>query len=273
MSYGALSKLAQFGRGNDTMMAHVTPGEVMVPPELLMQDPRLRRALARAFISRGVDPREFMAGATRGTNPVTGLNEYGWFDKIIKKVTNSILPTVGSIVGGAAGQYLGVGAALGSGVGAGLGSLASGDDPIAAALTGVGSYAGAEFLGPELGLEGDFLGAAAGSQAGGALGAFGANVLSNLAFAPEKTDIGGLKVPQYNLPNTPLPGQINTQNPNGQQQSNNPAQPTGPGVNQLQPIKFLEQVKNRDTGEMEYTYVTPFGSSLVNEDAWNVYRI
>jgi hypothetical protein len=266
--YGALVQTASFGRGNDSMMAHVTPGEVMLPPELLAQEPGLMQALATVFAKHGRNPAEFTVGATEGTNPVTGLPEYGWFDKVIKSIKNSIVPTVASVVGGAAGNYLGIGSAIGSGIGAGLGSYATGNDAISAALTGVGSWAGAEYLGPELGLSGDFLGASAGSQAGGALGAFGAGVLSNMAFAPEETDMAGLEVPQYQLPNTPLPNPINTQNPGQQQQTPGPV--VGNGGSTMQPITYLTQVKNRDTGEMEYVNISPFGSSLVNSNNWNV---
>jgi hypothetical protein len=270
MSYAALAKnaYAQYGRGSDTEMVHATPGEVMLPPEFQAQNPEVMARLAKAISDMGLDPNDFVVGNDTDPNPWTGLEEHGWFKKIIKSITKNILPTIGSVVGGAVAGPLGIGASIGSGLGAGLGSFASSKDPLTAALTGLGAYAGAEFLGPELGLDGSFLGASAGSQAGGALGAFGASALSNLAFSGGSEKGMSIDVPGSNLPAANKPPALNTG-----QTPNTPLPTTGSGVSQLSPIKYLDVVKNRDTGQDEYIYVSPFGSSLAYAGNGSVFRI
>lgn len=271
MSYASLSKnaFADLGRGGDNQLIHATPGEVMLPPEFQAMNPDIMAKLTRAIQQMGMDPTDFVVGNDTDPNPYTGLEEHGFWKKLKKALGKSILPTVGSVIGGAAGQYLGIGASLGSGLGAGLGSYAGSGDALNAALSGVGAYAGSEFLGPELGLTGSFLGASAGSQAGGAIGAFGASMLGNAFFSPESGDSGmSIDAPSANLPAAATVPAINTTTT-----TNTPLPSTGSGVSSLSPIKYLDMVKNRDTGQYEYAYISPFGSSLAYANDGNVFRI
>ena len=48
--------LAQEGRGTDSVVGHLTPGEVVVPKELL-NNTRLREELTKAFEEAGLDPK------------------------------------------------------------------------------------------------------------------------------------------------------------------------------------------------------------------------
>ena len=48
--------MAQYGRNGDTMMAHVAPGEMVVPPEVLQRSPEVARGLGMAFADAGADP-------------------------------------------------------------------------------------------------------------------------------------------------------------------------------------------------------------------------
>lgn len=50
--------LALQGRRGDTAIAHVTPGEVVVPLSVLTSD--LRRELAQAVRNAGIDPRSLV---------------------------------------------------------------------------------------------------------------------------------------------------------------------------------------------------------------------
>ena len=48
--------MAQYGRNGDTMMAHVAPGEMVVPQEVLQSNPQVARGLGMAFADAGADP-------------------------------------------------------------------------------------------------------------------------------------------------------------------------------------------------------------------------
>ena len=151
-----IQDLAQHGRGNDTMMAHVTPGEMMVPPEMMQRHPDLQKHLYQAYVDEGMDPRQFKVGSgITSLNPTTGKAEFGFFKKLFKAAA----PVVGYAMGGAAGAAIGgalAGASDGGGWKGGLtgaaigyigGSLAQGGafgDTIAGysggGIGGVGSY-------------------------------------------------------------------------------------------------------------------------------------
>ena len=69
--------LAAQGRGMDTMVAHVAPGEVVLPQEVL-EDDAFTDILDSKLASLGYDPEERIVGAGLGpVNPQTGLPEYG----------------------------------------------------------------------------------------------------------------------------------------------------------------------------------------------------
>ena len=130
-----IQDLAQHGRGNDTMIAHVTPGEMMVPPEMMARHPALQKQLYQAYLDEGMDPRQFKVGSgITSLNPTTGRPEFGFFKKLIKAAA----PVVGYMVAGPVGAAIGgglAGASDGGGWKGGLkgaaigyvgGSLASG---------------------------------------------------------------------------------------------------------------------------------------------------
>jgi hypothetical protein len=76
--------MAQYGRNGDTMMAHVAPGEMVVPPEILQRNPKVARGLGMAFADAGADPMRYTVGSGQNSiNPVTGEPEF-FIDKIIK---------------------------------------------------------------------------------------------------------------------------------------------------------------------------------------------
>jgi len=111
-----IQDLAQYGRGNDSMMAHVTPGEMMVPPEMMARHPDLQKKLYQAYIEEGFDPRQFKVGSgITSLNPVTGKPEYGFFKKLFKLAA----PVIGYALGGPMGAAIGgglSGAAGGGGI-------------------------------------------------------------------------------------------------------------------------------------------------------------
>jgi hypothetical protein len=67
--------LALQGRGGDTKIAHLTPGELVIPRSLLT--PELVNMLAAVAREHGVDPRVFFVGSGRNNiNPRTGQMEF-----------------------------------------------------------------------------------------------------------------------------------------------------------------------------------------------------
>ena len=67
--------LALQGRGGDTEIAHMTPGEVVIPARL--RTPEVIAAVARAAQQAGIDPRRLVVGSGRNAvNPRTGQEEF-----------------------------------------------------------------------------------------------------------------------------------------------------------------------------------------------------
>lgn len=73
-----MHSLAGLGRGGDTALAHLTPGEVVVPKSIGQMYPDLVEAIAEAIRRRGRNPRDFIVGAPEGNvNAMTGMEEFG----------------------------------------------------------------------------------------------------------------------------------------------------------------------------------------------------
>ena len=76
--------LASMGRMEDTELAHVAPGERIVP-EWILGD-KGEEMLDAAFIRSGLDPMEYTVGSGQGSiNPMTGMPEYTSFFKRLLK--------------------------------------------------------------------------------------------------------------------------------------------------------------------------------------------
>lgn len=74
-----MARLAAAGRGGDEMVAHMTPGEIAVPPQA--QTPEVLAALNRAFAQLGANPTSYQAGnPDQKINPETGMPEFGFFE-------------------------------------------------------------------------------------------------------------------------------------------------------------------------------------------------
>jgi len=72
---------AKYGRNGDSMMAHVTPGEAVIPKEVLA-DPAVAYALVRAIRGAGADPSRYIVGGNNSINPHTGHPEFFGFGGI-----------------------------------------------------------------------------------------------------------------------------------------------------------------------------------------------
>ena len=147
-------ELAAMGGGEDTALAHVRPGEVVVPPEIV-EDPEVESLLESKFNQMGINPEEAVVGVgIASLNPSTGLEQFGFFKKIgkkLKKVVKKVapiaafIPGVGTALGGVLGGIGGgIGGALGMSGTTGLGGLiSSGVKGLAGlGIPGVSSIAG-----------------------------------------------------------------------------------------------------------------------------------
>ena len=170
-----MQDMARYGRNGDTRMAHLTPGETVVPKEVLRQNPQVARGLGKAFQDAGSDPRRYVVGSGQNSiNPATGKPEF-FFDKIIpflgKLASNpSVQGAIGNValrklqgkdvslrdalLGGAIGGGLGAMSGRGTGVPF-LDNMLDADPGLANKLTGggsstVGSLSNAESFGQNL---------------------------------------------------------------------------------------------------------------------------
>ena len=72
-----MQNMAAMGRFGDTQMAHVAPGEMVVPGPVLNANPGLRAGIMTAIGQQGVDPTRYMVGSPSGSyNPMTGRQEF-----------------------------------------------------------------------------------------------------------------------------------------------------------------------------------------------------
>jgi hypothetical protein len=93
-------QLAQAGRGEDTALAHVRPGEVIIPPEAF-EDPEFESLIEKKFEELNIDPARMVVGVgIASLNPITGLEEFGFFKKLakgVKKVVKKVIKPLAKV--------------------------------------------------------------------------------------------------------------------------------------------------------------------------------
>lgn len=116
---------AEAGRGTDTVLAHLSLGEVVIPRAFL-DDPQVMAAIQQIFDANGASLAEFTVGdESNKINPETGHPEF--FFKKIFKIAKSLAPIALSYFGTPAlGAALGGGFAGSLGAGALIGGATSG---------------------------------------------------------------------------------------------------------------------------------------------------
>jgi len=155
-------ELAMQGEGEDTQLAHLRPGEVVLPPEFF-DDEQFESAVERKFKEFDISPEQAIVGTgIASLNPMTGLEQFGFFKKIgkaLKKVAKKIapvagplanfIPGVGPVLAGAIGAATNVaagkglkGAVSGALGGYGAGKLAGGIGSLGKATTGAAKSTG-----------------------------------------------------------------------------------------------------------------------------------
>lgn len=148
------------GRGGDSVLAHLSLGEVVIPRQF-MDDPETAEQIKAIFESFDTNIREFTVGdEANKINPETGYPEFGFF-KSIKKLFKKIAP-IASI----ALPFLFPGLGAGLGAALGLGGKAAGIVGSGLVGAGLGAASGG-------GLKGALLGGVTGGLSGGGLKAIG----------------------------------------------------------------------------------------------------
>jgi len=153
------SRMAKYGRGGDQFVAHLAPGEIIVPAPLIENNPELRDSIFGHLREMGIEnPEQYVVGASANSiNPETGLMEFGFLSsifkgvkkvvkgvgKVLKKAAPIILPIIGTAVLGPVW-----GAALGSGIATLINGGSLKDAAISAAISGGTGAVASGFGGP-----------------------------------------------------------------------------------------------------------------------------
>ncbi len=111
---------AATGRKGDTMMAHVTPGDYVIPKDILVKHPEFLVRLKKAMADEHEDYRTHMVGSGfENINPNTGSPEFGFgrsFKSAVSRVSTPVAstvtnitgsPTAGAVAGGVVGGVVG----------------------------------------------------------------------------------------------------------------------------------------------------------------------
>jgi hypothetical protein len=126
----AIERLQGFGRGGDELIAHMTPGELVVPADILKQNPEVQELIFAEMRLAGIEnPESYIVGSgANSINPDTGLPEFFLkkifrgvkkavksVGKALKKIApivlpialNAFFPGLGTIASGALGSGIG----------------------------------------------------------------------------------------------------------------------------------------------------------------------
>jgi len=94
------NRMASYGRGGDDTLAHVATGEIVIPLPLIANNPEMKASIFKHLEELGVeDPEQYVVGSSANSiNPETGLREFGWLKKAVKKITRGVKKAVKSVV-------------------------------------------------------------------------------------------------------------------------------------------------------------------------------
>lgn len=130
--------IAEAGRGTDTVVAHLSLGEVVIPRAFL-DDPQVMQMLQQIFEAGGEDMAKYTVGdPANSINPETGYPEFLKLKKIFKAAAPIAAAYFAPGIGAALGSTLSA-PTLGA-IGGGLGGAVSGGGVKGAALGALGGY-------------------------------------------------------------------------------------------------------------------------------------
>lgn len=96
-------QMAAQGRKGDAMMAHVTPGDYVIPKDILVQHPDFLVKLKKVMSDENEDYRTHMVGSGfESINPETGAPEFGFLRNIGRAVGSAVsrVPILNKAVAG-----------------------------------------------------------------------------------------------------------------------------------------------------------------------------
>ena len=184
-------ELKAAGTGEDTQLAHLRPGEMVIPPEFL-EDAQFESMLEKKYNEFNINPEQAVVGAgIASLNATTGLEEFGFFKKIgksLKKVAKKIAPVIGPL----ANFIPGVGPLVAGAIGAATNVVGGGG--LKGAIGGfMGGYGTGKMLGGIGGLgkvggkavgSGNFGGLGFGDKLGALQSGLGSGNLASTFFNP-----------------------------------------------------------------------------------------
>jgi hypothetical protein len=139
-------EVAEAGRGTDSVMAHMSLGELVIPRGFL-DDPQVMQLMQQLFQQAGADINEFTVGhEANKINPETGYPEFFSFKKFFSVAAPIALSLLAPGIGTALGSTLssaalsGIGGAVGGGLGGVVGGGGLKGALTGAALGGAGGY-------------------------------------------------------------------------------------------------------------------------------------
>lgn len=78
----SIMQMARAGRNGDTQVAHMSPGEMVIPKEVVASRPDLVAHVADGIARMGADPSTYQVGGAARRNPTTGAMEFASTDDI-----------------------------------------------------------------------------------------------------------------------------------------------------------------------------------------------
>lgn len=257
--------MAAKGRNGDNQVVHAKTGEVVVPREVLEQNPDLAINLLRAFRASGGDPSRYVVGSPDNSiNPETGQPEFFWKDLlgiVAPAAVGTYFPEFGNLgmgltaaatnklTGGSWGEALASGA--GSFIGGTIADKLAGDGTTLAGYFDEGGDGFLSNAGSMIGdLRADAVGGGLGSYAGSQLYGMYQDYVNPAQAAP-------LNIPKLASYETSKSGKPTLAMPNqaaSQAQANQtpiPA-PADPGASIPLGVSFAAPVKDRTTGRTRY---------------------
>ncbi len=104
--------MGAMGRKGDTMIAHLTPGDVVIPRDIIFENPDFLTKFKKAMDDNRSDYRTHIAGSGyENFNPETGAPEFGWLKNLTNPITKGFKAVksglsrgnMGDVIIGAAG--------------------------------------------------------------------------------------------------------------------------------------------------------------------------
>lgn len=112
------------GRNGDSVVGHLTKGDVVIPRQAILQNPEFLTKLKKVMEDSNSDYRTHIVGSGHeNINPHTGAPEFNWLSNIWHGITSNPISSIASVV---AAPFTGGASLLGLGVN-GLTGLANGN--------------------------------------------------------------------------------------------------------------------------------------------------